>query len=241
MDAEQHRALHGFPRSRQREHLLQLIREHDGPVDASELAEQVGLHVTTVRFHLDGLCDQGAVARTRIAPTGVGRPRTGYLAVQGRLDYRSLAEILAAELGDTAAERRRRAERAGRRWGERITSSQREPIAAHGVTRAGTVLDRRVQTTAEVFQRMGFDPELTTTSKHATVTRERTIRLHACPVRELARSHPEVGCALHLGLLKGMLADPAGPARSEAKATLRAELEPFTEPELCIARVIARD
>ncbi len=88
---------------------------------------------------------------------------------------------------------------------------------------------------------MGFDPELTTTSKHATVTRERTIRLHACPVRELARSHPEVGCALHLGLLKGLLADPAGPGRSEAKATLRAELEPFTEPELCIARVIARD
>jgi predicted ArsR family transcriptional regulator len=241
VDDEHRRALHGFPRSRQREHLLALIRERDGAVDASELAEQVGLHVTTVRFHLDGLCDQGAVARTRIAPTGVGRPRTGYVAVQGRLDYRGFAEILATELGDTAAERRRRAERAGRRWGERITSSQRESVAAQDVTEAGSALERRVETTAEVFQRMGFGPELTTTSKHATATRERTIHLHACPVRELAESHPEVGCALHLGLLKGLVADPVGSVRSGAKAALRAELEPFAEPELCIARVIARD
>ena len=51
---------------------------------------------------------------------GVGRPRTGYLAVRERLDYRSLAEILALELGDTADKRRRRAEAAGRRWAERI-------------------------------------------------------------------------------------------------------------------------
>jgi predicted ArsR family transcriptional regulator len=241
VDVEQQRKPHPFPRSRQREHLLALISEHDGAVDATELATHVGLHVTTVRFHLDALCDQGALERTRIAPTGVGRPRIGYVAVQGRLDYRSFAEILATELGDTAADRTRRAERAGKRWAERITSPQRRSVAAQDGTRSGTALDRRVETTTEVFQRMGFGPELNSPSKHAVAPRGRTIRLHACPIRELAQSHPEVGCALHLGLLKGLLANPEGSAHGPAKAALRATLEPFVEPELCIARVIARD
>ncbi len=116
-----------------RTRVLRLVRERRGAVDASELAERIGVHVTTVRFHLDALCDQGAIARTRIAPSGVGRPRTGYVAVADRLDYQSLAEILALELGDTAHTRRRRAERAGR---------------------------------------------------------QRAIRLHACPVRDLARAQP---------------------------------------------------
>ncbi len=74
-----------------RNRVLRLVREHGGAVDASELADRIGLHVTTVRFHLDALCDEGAIARTRIAPSGVGRPRTGYVAVQDRLDYQSLA------------------------------------------------------------------------------------------------------------------------------------------------------
>jgi hypothetical protein len=54
-------------------------------------------------------------------------------------------------------------------------------------------------------------------------------------VRDLARDHPEVGCAMHLGLLQGLL------ARSPARPAMRAELEPFVEPELCIAKVIADD
>ena len=98
------------------------MREHDGAVDAAEIAARMGLHMTTVRFHLDALCSEGTVERTRITRAGVGRPRTGYLAVRERLDYRSLAEILALELGDTADKRRRRAEAAGRRWAERIAA-----------------------------------------------------------------------------------------------------------------------
>ncbi|MBO0863942.1 MAG: winged helix-turn-helix transcriptional regulator, partial [Mycobacterium sp.] len=86
---------HRGPRNRQRQRILELVREHDGAVDAAELARRMGLHVTTVRFHVDALCDEGLVERTRITRAGVGRPRTGYLAVQERLDYRSLAEILA--------------------------------------------------------------------------------------------------------------------------------------------------
>jgi predicted ArsR family transcriptional regulator len=207
--------------------VLQLVREQDGPVDAAVIAARLDLHVTTVRFHLDALCEQGAVARTRIAPTGVGRPRTGYVAVQGPLDYQSLAEILALELADTVEKRRRRAERAGRRWAARL--------AANSTSDAGPdeILDRRAAKTAEVFQRMGFGPELAPPAKPGT----RTILLHACPVRELAAARPEVGCALHRGLLEGLLND----AESSPRSAMRAELEPFVEPELCIARLIAHD
>src|SRR5438270_891426 len=81
-------------RNRQRERVLRMVREHDGAIDAVELASRIGLHVTSVRFHLDTLCDEGAIKRTRLNRAGPGRPRTGYVAVEERLDYRTLAEVL---------------------------------------------------------------------------------------------------------------------------------------------------
>ncbi|WP_414689006.1 helix-turn-helix transcriptional regulator [Mycobacterium sp.] len=232
-------------RNRQRERVLELVREHDGAVDAAELAVQMGLHVTTVRFHLDALCSEGTVERTRITRAGVGRPRTGYLAVRERLDYRSLAEILALELGNTADKRRRRAEAAGRRWAERIAAgSARERGAGLDVSDSvgpRKTLEGQAAMVGAVFARMGFGPELTPAAT-STAGSQQTIRLHACPVRDLARAHPEVGCALHRGLLQGLLASPASGGRSTAsRPVMQAELEPFVEPDLCLARVIAHD
>lgn len=236
------------PHTRQRDRVLRLVREHGGAIDAAELAGRMGLHVTTVRFHLDALCDQGAISRTRISRTGVGRPRTGYIAVQDRLDYQDFAEVLALELGNTTETRRRRAQRAGRRWADRIAvSSQSEPAATQDVPAAGEpseILDRQAATTAQIFERMGFAPELTPPTELAAGRRQRSIRLHGCPIRDLARAHPEVGCAIHLGLLQGLLTNAAAAQRYSKPAlrpALHAELEPFVEPELCIARVIADD
>lgn len=239
--------LHRTPGNRQRQRILELVREHDGTVDAAELAARMGLHMTTVRFHLDALCSEGAVERTPITRAGVGRPRTGYLAVPERLDYRSLAEILALELGDTADKRRRRAEAAGRRWAERIAAgSARELGAGLDVpdsARPRKTLEDRAAMVATVFARMGFGPELTPAAT-STAGTQQTIRLHACPVRDLARAHPEVGCALHRGLLQGLLASPAateGHSTTPPGPVMQAELEPFVEPDLCLARVIAND
>lgn len=94
---------------------------------------------------------------------------------------------------------------------------------------------------ASVFARMGFDAELTPAAS-STTGAERSIHLHACPVRDLARAHPEVGCALHRGLLQGLLTNvAAGEGHSTTpRPVMQAELEPFVEPELCVARVIAR-
>lgn len=231
-----------WPRNQQRERVLRLVRSHDGPIDAAELASRMGLHVTTARFHLDALCDDGAIARTRIKRTGVGRPRTGYVPVRDRLDYRSLAEVLALELGENAAERRRRAERAGQRWASRIiaTESAEADDVPDGADQAESehAIDDRTAVITQVFDRMGFDAELMPADEAAGGRTERIIRLHGCPVRDLAETHPEVSCAMHLGLLRGLLdAD----TNIEGGAKLRAELDPFVEPNMCIARVITDD
>jgi predicted ArsR family transcriptional regulator len=242
-----------LPRNRQRERVLQMVREHGEAIDAVELASRMELHVTTVRFHLDALCDEGAIERTRMNRDGVGRPRTGYRAVEERLDYRILAEILAMELGETVETRARRAQRAGQQWAGRIAGSQGEAVAAQDVTdtaELGDPLDRGAVLATEVFNRMGFDPELAAESEPMAslsadskqiVGRERVIRLRACPVRDLARAHPEVGCGIHLGLLQGLLdhAAAAGGQPDTRKQGLSARLDPFVEPELCIARLNA--
>lgn len=227
-----------LPRNQQRERVLRLVTCAAGAVDASEIAAQMGLHVTTVRFHLDALCEDGSVARTRIKRDGVGRPRTGYVAVRDRLDYRSLAGILAMELGDTAAERRQRAERAGRRWADRILAdaASADPVEPIGPdTESG--VEESADRIASVFERMGFGPEITDAVDTGEGRRECAIRLHACPVRDLARTHPEVSCAMHLGLLRGLL---NGEGADTGDLTPRAELDPFVEPEMCVAKVIGR-
>ena len=230
-----------LPRNRQRERVLQMVRERDGAVDAVELSAQIGLHVTTVRFHLDALCDEGAIVRTRVNLPGAGRPRTGYLAVEERLDYRILAEVLAVELGQTVETRARRAQRAGQKWAARITASNdagADPAEAPSDD-ADDSLDRAALRATDVFTRMGFAAELATAGEPAT--RERIIRLHACPIRDLARSHPEVGCGIHLGLLQGLLAGPseADGRRKTPHPPMSSHLDPFVEPELCLARLVA--
>lgn len=231
--------------------MLQMVREHGGPIDAVQLAASMKLHVTTVRFHLDALCDQGAVERIRMNRDGVGRPRTGYRAVEERLDYRILAEILAMELGKTVEKRARRAQRIGIQWANRITGS-RDDVEASPTDEAepATPVDRGAALAANVFDRMGFNPELVASSEpiasmssdsEQIVGRERVIRLRACPVRDLARSHPEVACGMHLGLLQGLLdsATEVGPRPAVREQEVSARLDPFAEPELCLARLAA--
>ena len=72
---------------------------------------------------------------------------------------------------------------------------------------------------------MNFDPEL---ADPAPGTGEREIRLRACPYRDVAREHPDVVCAIHLGLLQGALTQLGDPP-----TTVR--LVPFVKPHLCLA------
>jgi predicted ArsR family transcriptional regulator len=229
-----------LPRNQQRERVLQMVRDHDGAVDAVELASLIGLHVTTVRFHLDALCDNGAITRTRMNRPGAGRPRTGYLAAGERVDYRALAEVLAMELGQTTETRSRRAQHAGKKWAARM------PMPALEDAGTGDALAEAAARTTVAFTWMGFAPELIPAAESSAdggdpaPEHERTILLHACPVRDLARSRPEVVCGMHLGLMQGLLdKSVAHGRRKPPPPAMSAHLEPFVESEMCLARLVA--
>lgn len=227
-----------LPRNQQRDRVLAMARARGGTVDAVDLAREMGLHVTTVRFHLNGLCDDGVLARTTLPRESVGRPRMGYRVVEERLDYRLLAHMLAMELGRTEPTRAARALEAGRRWVPRVMNvadAEADRVDSDG---SGPALDEAADRATEVFGRMGFDPELeAATDSHGS---RRVIRLKACPIRELARTHPEVACQVHLGLLRGLINESIGEAGATTpNAEISARLEPFVEPELCLAIIEA--
>jgi predicted ArsR family transcriptional regulator len=148
------------------------------------------------------------------------------------------------ELGQTVETRGRRAQHAGQKWADRIPDAdcRTEPTTAAAPTADEDPLDRATLRAVAVFRRMGFAPELADPVKGASKSlREKTIRLQACPVRELARAHPEVGCGVHLGLLQGLLANAAasdGPRRA-SRPSISAHLEPFVTPDLCVAKLVA--
>jgi predicted ArsR family transcriptional regulator len=195
-----------------------VLRAADGPLGVAALAEATGLHPNTVRFHLDVLVRAGFVDE-RPDRRGVrGRPRGVYVAAAPASDdegFRLLAEVLVTHLdeaGDGAA-----AQRAGRAWARRVMpASPAQPEEVATTTRRVVAL----------FTEMGFDPAAV---PHGHGHR---VLLRACPFRALAEQHPGVVCALHLGLLQGLVERAAG-------GTVDAQLSPFVQPRLCAADLVA--
>lgn len=204
--------------SPQRRRLLELLRAGEAPRDAQDLAAATGLHVTTVRFHLDVLSGAGLVASRRQPRATAGRPRTVYTAVS-RADpgsYPALTRLLAAHLADTPETRAARAERAGTAWAAELT--------AEADPRSGVDAEQAARAVTGMFAELGFEPEL------AGDETDRQIRLRACPFRAAARANPEVVCSVHLGLLRGTLTRLGAPPTTT-------RLLPFVEPELCLAQL----
>ena len=189
----------------------------DGPLDTRELARRVGLHANTVRVHLGALADAGLVTAEPVAPRGRGRPRLAYRATgeapdDGGRRYRLLAEILATLVAQFGGEAADRLVEIGEAWGHHLVES---PPPQTTLSDAEAV-DRLVALLAEI----GFQPEL----------RRDRIEMRPCPFLELARRHEDVVCPIHLGLIRGALAELG--ARTRATT-----LEPFVRPDLCVARL----
>lgn len=93
-----HRAL-GSP---SRVRLLEVLREHDGPLDARELSERTDLHPNTVRSHLARLEEAGLVRSETEQSGRRGRPRIVFSAVPAAAaeeeGYRVVADALADAL-----------------------------------------------------------------------------------------------------------------------------------------------
>lgn len=183
---------HAALASASRRQVLDALRSAPEPLDASAVADRLGLHVTTARFHLDQLVAGGLAQRLVGAEKRPGRPRLLY-ATAGPIrdeDAREqLIEVLAAALA-READPGTDALSAGRRWGETFARPDPEdPLPA----------------LVDVFERLGFDPE--------TDTAADSIRLRACPFRAAAREHPDVVCSVHRGLIQNLLDGSAPQAR----------------------------
>lgn len=171
---------------------LELVRA-PRPLSTAEIATTLGLHVNTVRPHLEKMRDAGLLEIEIDARGGVGRPQHRYgLAADAPslglepavfpLATRMLLRMAAAAgLGsDEAIE-------AGRDQG--FADGRAEPDGAA----CAEAVHRRL---AE----LGFDPTPVVTDEGVTLA------FGHCPFRDLAEANPELVCGLHQGLVEGLIA-----------------------------------
>ena len=217
-DLQTHKALGDVSRFR----ILEELRAH-GRLDSRELGRLVGLHPNTIRSHVEQLIEAGLVRETLAPAAGRGRPRVLYEAVtdlvtRNESGYRLLAQILASYLA-TVEQPHVVAESAGRAWGRYLTE-RAQPFAKVSAKDA-------TEKVVKLFAELGFMPEAVESAGG------RKILLHRCPFRQVAESNQNVACAVHLGMLKGALAEMGAPLEAT-------QLEPFVEPTLCVAHVRER-
>jgi predicted ArsR family transcriptional regulator len=167
---------------RQRQMILEALRSSRDGLDTNQLAESVGLHPNTVRWHLGRLTDVGLVQARPERRRGRGRPSVAYRltgegVAHGRDDYRLLAtmltDVVAADRDGEA-----RAYEAGVGWGRHL--QQAEPEAE----------------LAELLDREGFEAE----------QEGDRLEMRRCPFYALAEDSPLVICTLHRGIIDGALA-----------------------------------
>ena len=202
----------------QRARLLEVLEAAPEGLQVAELARRVDLHANTVRWHLGVLADAGLVTAAPAERHGPGRPPSVYRASErpaARDDYRLIATILTAAL-DADDDGAARAEAAGREWGRYLVERPapfEQPDEIESLDRLVCLLEEN-----------GFAPERD--------DERACVHMRHCPFRELAVQHPRIVCNLHLGLVRGALAELRAPIGVEA-------LEPFVEPDRCTARLRA--
>ena len=166
---------------------------------ASRLAEELDLHVTTVRFHLDqleqaGVLESGVERRDRPGrPSKVYRRRAEAVPVNTAA-YVVLADVLAETLGGDEDARVEAATRAGEAW-SRHHLDHVAPEGSQGEVPVRELLD--------VLARWGY-PRETVTVEGDPAGRCQATLTH-CPMKAAAVRHPDVVCAIHLGLVRGSL------------------------------------
>src|SRR5512146_449242 len=227
MDAEQLLVPEGTsPLGRSQAEVLEMLRAADGPLGVREVAQQMGLHPNTARFHLEALVEAGLAEREAEDRETRGRPRIGYRAAAGgpagERRYRLLAEMLTSLIAGTMAEPGGAAEAAGREWGAYLT----EQPPPYRKLSAGQAIGKLTA----VMEDLGFSPR----GEAGDGDGRYRLCLRQCPFREVAQHHQDVICALHLGLMRGALTRMRAPVTAD-------QLDPFVEPSLCIARLTARE
>ncbi|HET7682298.1 MAG TPA: helix-turn-helix domain-containing protein [Marmoricola sp.] len=217
---------------RRRDAVLAALKAAAEPMSVAEVAELVGLRPNTVRFHLDALERQDRIERAHPAggarPGRPGRPALHYrvrpgMDPSGPRSYQLLAEVLVDSLAN-GARTSTRALAAGEAFGRRLArETGRRPRSRRAV----------IDTLVDVLAVVGFAPERRTTRG------ETRIGLRHCPFLELTGDRRDVICPVHLGLMRGIVSELAGTevAVDTIGPVSVESLEPFVEPDLCLARL----
>lgn len=193
--------------------VLEELGRFSRPATVSELAGACDQHPNTVREHLDALIRRGLVSRGTAPARGRGRPAVLYRAepldanrTQVR-EYGVLATALAAHVEATVDDPAGWGRSAGESRGRDLVDPV-EPTLDAAETAARTLLERH-----------HFDP---------VDADDGTIRLRQCPILDAARSHPDVVCSLHQGVLTGVYAAHGVSADRAMRVT------PFALPGCCL-------
>lgn len=207
-----------------REQVLDTLRAAAEPMTIRQVADALGVHPNTARFHLDGLEAEGVVERvpghSSSAPrAAAGRPPLRYRVVPGvdgsPTDYRLLADILASSM--TTRQARARAVEAARQWGERLAEADPDPAEDPDRGPVDRLMD--------LMSSLGFAPQ-----ERRGTTGAIELHLRHCAFGGLIESRGEVICPLHLGLMQGAMGAFGGPMDV-------ARLEPLVEPHRCVAHL----
>nr|WP_175558311.1 helix-turn-helix domain-containing protein [Tessaracoccus bendigoensis] len=178
---------HGLGPTRTR--VLAFLQAATEPRSVIDVAEELGLHKNSARFHLDALVESG-FARREVGATGSqGRPPLVFTATSeaptiGNLHLTELVQVLISSFVEPARDAFPLSEQAGRSWGSAVASQEEEPDPDLGGL-AVHLGERGFGTTHE-------DGELSFTR---------------CPFRTMVT--PEqlpLVCAMHKGFLDGYLA-----------------------------------
>jgi predicted ArsR family transcriptional regulator len=205
------RKIHRALADERRRVIVDALQRSPAGLDVQELAERLGLHPNTVRWHLGVLADAGIVSSRAAGRTTPGRPRIVY-ALRADSDagdtesYHLLATMLVGALAEVE-DGEARAEAAGRAWGRYLV---KRPPPNVRVDEAGATRE-----VIGLLAEQGFRPEAA----------GEEIRMHHCPYRDLA---PGLVCSIHRGIIEGALAELG----SELEI---GRLDAFVEPELCVA------
>jgi len=194
------------------------------PLATAEVAETLGLHPNTVRPHLERMREVGLLTIETDARGTVGRPQHLYSLAPDApslglepATFPVLARML-LRVAATAGLGRDEVVEAGREQGEADAAAMAPPPA--DVPRATACLEALLAR----LDALGFDPAVAGDDELATVA------FTHCPFRELAEAQPDIVCALHEGLVEGIV-DTLGGAAVEA-------FHPLTEPSACQVQLV---
>ena len=196
--------------------ILTLLRRKKVPVRVQTMAKELRLHENTVREHLDGLVLSHHARRISIPSIGRGRPSYGYEPLSDFIsqvepearEYAALAMVLAKQLVATRGNTKATAISAGEEWAKTFQKSE-------SVTPLQPLQVR--QRVIGILTALGFSPRS---------QGKKLILLKTCPLLAAAREEPDVICSVHLGLVRGLV------AQSGMKANV-VKLTPFAERGNC--------